>query len=459
MKKLSSLLLVILLLPAFSGKTAAYGLEWRGDFTAGHRLLLQDGNECSHVEYRLDLQPEARLGRSSFTGQLWLSSPGLPAGKNNMGDSEDLTGHNAPSSWDLEMREAYVDLYDFPLNGMDFRAGRQRIAWGAGDLVSPTDNLNPQDLLDIKDFGRRLGSDAVQLAWYPGDITLTAVYIPVFTPARLPANWLELFSQPAATNELPVPLVWTEQTNIKLQLPSSTPGESSAVGLKLSGRLGGYDLSLSYVDGRYDLPLVKEARGKFINPLDPMEGIELNEALLFFPRRRVLGFDLAGELAGAGVWAEAAVFFPEKVTTVTTIESGPIPLLVETKLLDKPYLKYLAGADYTFPDGTYVNLQYLHGFPHERGREALEEYFLFALEKTLQHGRVKIVPLAGMLKIRDFQKIKENYALVLAPEISWYPVDGAEITLGINWIEAAGDSLFSSFRENDEVYLKIKYSF
>ncbi|NLY89924.1 MAG: hypothetical protein GX085_09990, partial [Firmicutes bacterium] len=52
-----------------------------------------------------------------------------------------------------------------------------------------------------------------------------------------------------------------------------------------------------------------------------------------------------------------------------------------------------------------------------------------------------------------------NYALVLAPEVSWYPVDGAEITLGVNWIECAGDSLFSRFRDDDELYLKFKYSF
>src|SRR5690554_360560 len=446
MKKLFSLLVIILLFTAFPGKTTAYGLEWRGDFTTDHRLLLKDDNEFSHAEYRLNLRPEARLGRAAFTGELWLNSQGLPA----VEDSAGLTRHESISPWSLEIREAYLDIYDFPLDRVDFRAGRQRIAWGAGDMVSPTDNLDPKDLSNIKDFGRRLGSDAVQLTWYPGNITLTAVYIPVFTPARLPAGWMEPF--------LPPELAGLGGEKIEVNLPAATPQESSSFGLKLAGRLSGYDLSLSYVDGRYDLPLVEEIRGEFINPLNPMEGTNLNEASLFFPRRRVLGIDMAGELADVGIWAEAAVFFPEKVTTMTTIELDPTSPH-ETELLDKPYTKYLVGTDYTFKDGTYVNFQYIHGFPHERGREELEDYFLFALDKTLQHGRIKVTPLAGVLNIRDFQDIKNNYALVLAPEVSWYPVDGAEITLGVNWIETKGDSLFSSFRKNDEVYLKMKYSF
>ena len=50
----------------------------------------------------------------------------------------------------------------------------------------PHRQYQPLDLADFKDFGRRLGSDALQLNWYPGPVTVTAVYVPVFTPARLP---------------------------------------------------------------------------------------------------------------------------------------------------------------------------------------------------------------------------------------------------------------------------------
>lgn len=429
-------------------------LTWQGSFAGDYRLRLQDEQEFSHAAQRLTLLPEARLGAAKFAGEFWLNLQGRPAVDGPSG----LSTYESLSPWNLEVREAYVEIYDFPLDRMDLRAGRQLIPWGTGDLVSPTDNINPLDLSDFKDFGRRLGSDALQLTWYPGPVTVTAVYVPVFTPARLPSGWINLF--------LPPDLADLSEDKIILNLPAATLQES-AFGLKLAGRIGGYDLSVSYLDGRYDLPAPKEARGKITqitNPLNPLESLILDEVSLFFPRRRVLGLDFAGELGSAGIWAEVAVFFPEKVTTVTRIDMpDPLPdQTLETVYLDKPYTKYLVGTDYTFPGGTYLNFQFLHGFPHEQGVkeiEELEDYLFFALEKTVMNGRLKITPLAGLLAIQDFTDLRNNYALVLAPEVSWYPVDGAEITLGVNWIECAGDSLFSRFRDEDELYLKFKYSF
>ncbi len=441
------------------GSTCAYAqLDWHGSFSGDYRLRLQDEGKFSYAGQRFTLQPEARLGPARFTGEFGLELQGWP-------EVKDVSGLSADESifpWNLEAREAYLEIYDFPLDRMDFRVGRQLIPWGAGDLVSPTDNINPQDLADFKDFGRRLGSDALQFTWYPGLVTVTAVVVPVFTPARLPAGWKDLF--------LTTELAGLSEDKIKVNLPAAALRES-AFGVKLAGRIGGYDLSLSYLDGRYDLPEAKEVRGKveqITNPMNPLENLILDEVSLFFPRRRILGLDFAGELSSVGVWAEATVFFPEKVTRVERIEmpdmSGmPVPLpgeiTRETVVLDKPYTKYLVGADYTFPDGTYFNLQFVHGFPHERGAQELEDYFLFALEKTILNGRVKIVPLAGLLAVQDFDAVSKNYAVVLAPEVSWFPVDGAELTLGVDWIEAAGDSLFSRFRRDDEVYLKFKYSF
>jgi len=157
------------------------------------------------------------------------------------------------------------------------------------------------------------------------------------------------------------------------------------------------------------------------------------------------------------------------VTATLRTELSPTsPAQIQERvILTGAYTKYLLGTDYTFPDGTYCNLQFVHGFPHERGTEALadyfvfplEDYFLFAMEKTILNGRVKITPLAGLLAVQDWAAVSGNYALVLAPEVSWFPADGTEFTLGLNWLEAAGNSLYSRFRQNDELYLKFKFSF
>ncbi len=459
MRRLTVTLLLIVVLAVMAtgihSTCACAQLTLQGSFAGDYRLYLQNEQEFSHAAHRLTLLPEARLGAAKFTGEFWLNLQGRPA----VDDPSGLSAYGSIFPWNLEVREAYVELYDFPLDRMDLRAGRQLVPWGTGDLVSPTDNINPLDLADFKDFGRRLGSEALQLNWYPGPVTVTAVYVPVFTPARLPAGWMNLFLPP----EMAGMLTGVDEGKFIVNLPAASLRES-AFGLKLAGRIGGYDLSLSYLDGRYNLPEAKEVRGaitEIANPLNPMEHMVLEEVSLFFPRRRVVGLDFAGELGSAGIWAEAAVFFPEKVTRTTRIDMlDPYPDYTgETVVLEQAYTKYLVGADYTFPGGTYLNLQFLHGFPHERGAGELEDYLIFALEKTVLNGRVKITPLAGLLAVQDFSDIRNNYALVLAPEVSWYPVDGAEITLGVNWLQCAGDSLFSRFQDDDEVYLKFKYSF
>lgn len=445
MKRLTTVFLLLLLLSAMA--TSVSALDLPGNFTGDYRLRFNEEKEISQAGLGLTLQPEARLGPAKFSGEFRLALPGWPAVQTASG----LTAYPQILPWELEAREAYLEIYDFPIDRMDFRAGRQLIPWGVGDRVSPNDNLNPQDLAEISDFGRRLGTDGFQLVWYPGDLTVTAVLVPVFIPARLPAGWQELF--------LPPELAGLRAEEIRVTLPDASWREA-AFGLKVAGRLGGYDLSLSYLDGRYDLPVPKEIRGELIVPGNP-QSWQAKGATLFFPRRRVLGAAFSGEVGSAGLWAEAAVFFPDKVTTLTKIEQeSPMPVQTrETVVLSDPYTKYLVGTDYTFPDGTYINLQFVHGFPHELGAEKLEDYFLFALEKTVLNGRVKITPLAGLLTVQDWAAVRKNYALVLAPEVSWFPADGTEFTLGVNWIEAAGNSLFNRFRQNDELYLKFKYSF
>ncbi|MCK7509029.1 MAG: hypothetical protein MZV70_36675 [Desulfobacterales bacterium] len=68
--------------------------------------------------------------------------------------------------YNLEIRELYIQLYGFLFDNLDVTSGRQRIVWGTADKLNPTDNLNPLDLEDILDFGRRRGSDAINLNYY-----------------------------------------------------------------------------------------------------------------------------------------------------------------------------------------------------------------------------------------------------------------------------------------------------
>jgi hypothetical protein len=414
--------------------------------TEDHFSLTEDINNTWH-EYRLSVQLKAAFeDKADFFSECWIRTWGVP----NILGSADLTDRDKVVTMNIALREAYVDIYDFFIEHLNLRIGRQRIAWGAGDKLNPTDNLNPYDLENIWDFGRHLGSDGMRAYYYLDNFSFTFVYIPLFTPALLPkGSWAEILSPPL---ELPGGLTLGGISDT-VSLPPTSLADSSTLGAKISFLLFNFDVSASYVYGRDSLPIADKST--FTTTGLPQVDIT-NE--LFFPRVHIVGADLAGELFSIGVWAEAAVFFPEKVTLTTdsTAIGGGIQ---KTTVLKEPYIKYVVGFDYTFSNGIYINVQYLHGFFHERGPENLHDYFLVGMDWKLFDDKIKISPLTGGIEIDDFSDIAGNYAVFYSPQICLYPIDNAEITIGCIIIEGTDTTTFGRAKNNDEFYLRMKYSF
>jgi len=357
--------------------------------------------------------------------------------------------------WGLEFREAYIDIYGFLSDNLDLRIGRQRIVWGTADMLNPTDNLNPDDLEDIFDFGRHLGSNAVKASYYLGDIAVTGVFIPIFTPATMPyGDWAEAFSTP-----LTIPAGMTiGQYEDHIILPENKLSETSSFGFKVATTLFSYDVSLSYYKGRDDLPLLSSVS---LTPMDTL-GTFAAKAEMIYPPMRVIGADIAGSIGDIGIWAEGALFMPEKQYSYVSFPNPQLGTMVtqeEIALDDKPYLKYIIGGDYTFKNGWYVNGQYLHGFIHERGQDNLNDYFFIRLEKKFMHDALRFVPFGGALTITDWNDIKNNYGFTGGPEIDYYPFDGLEISLGAFFIDGKGANLFGQLKNKDEAFLKVRYSF
>jgi len=424
-------------------------IQWNGYLLADDRLYVKDDMDFSWQEYRLDLKTEGNPAQNThFYSELWLRSIGFPA----VQESSDLIDEDIVSPLNVDMREAYVDLYGFLFNDLDIRIGRQRIAWGTADKLNPTDNLNPDDLEDIWDFGRHLGSDGLQATYYLGDFTFTGVYIPIFTPAVLPGgDWASALSP---SLELPPGLTLGE-TSDTIILPENNLKDSSTIAVKIATYLFGYDFSLSYVYGRDDLPLATKV---ILTPASvPGEADVASE--LMYTRMHIVGMDCAGAIAVVGIWAEAGIFFPEKVTITTDLSGFGMGIQETTALDNNPYIKYVVGADYTFKNGVYINGQFLHGFIHERGKDNLEDYFMFGMEKKLFSEKLKISPISGGVEIKDLNNIKNNYALIFSPEITYYPFDSTELVTGLRIIEGTSTTTFGKVKDNDELYFKAKYSF
>jgi hypothetical protein len=429
--------------------TTATEVKWNGYLQTDNRLRLKGDNDFSWQEYRLDLKIEVKpSAKAHFYSEVWLRSFGFPSAQT----SSDLVDKNKVSPLNLDFREAYVDLYGFLFDNLDIRIGRQLVAWGTADKLNPTDNLNPDDLEDLWDFGRHLGSDGLKASFYLKDYTFSLIYIPIFTPAVLPrGDWASALSP---SMELPTGLILGNLSD-KIITPKNNFKESSITGVKISKNLFGYDFSLSYVYGRDDLPLVRKVT---FTPTTTRGEVDI-ESELIYPRLHIAGIDMAGAIANIGVWAEAAVFFPEEVNMITDLSALGMGTQESIALDDKPYVRYVVGADYTFKNGIYINGQYLHGFIHERGNGNLNDYFMFGLEKKFFNDKLKIAPITGGIVISDFKDIKNNYALILSPEITYYPVDNAEISLGARWIDGKNTTSFGRVKDKDELYLKLKYSF
>ena len=415
------------------------------------RMQTGGDNDFTWNENRLDLTLGANpSGDAHLYSELWLLNYGFP----RISSSSDLIDSEKISPWELDLREAYIDLYGFLLDDLDLRIGRQRIAWGTADKLNPTDNLNPDDLRDVWDFGRHLGSDAMKATYYWGDFTFTGAFIPIFKPAVMPSgDWAAALSPPM---ELPTGLTLIYMSD-NIVMPENNIENASVGGAKIATTLLNYDLSLSYVYGRDDLPLAKNVRIHSFLFDDTLGNVEVWTELIY-PRMQVAGFDMAGALFSVGVWAEAAMFIPEKIVMTTDLSAMGMGVQ-ESTVLDDPYIKYVVGADYTFKNGIYINAQYLHGFIHERGSDNLEDYFMFGMEWKLFDDKLKITPIGGGIEIKDFEEIEDNYALIYSPEITYHPIDNADVSLGARILDGTESTAFGRLEDNDEVYLKVKYSF
>lgn len=432
-------------------------LKLSGELRVDERFLLKENKDWAWNETRLSLNLDKNIsGNSSFRSEIWLRNLGLP----KLFHSAELYNKEILDPYNLEIREAFVRINGFLTENLDLSIGRQRIVWGTADKLNPTDNLNPLDLEDILDFGRRRGSDALNLQYYFNNrYSLQAVYLPFFRPANLPVGIFASALNPEI--QLP-PGVILKGTTDTLLMPRYNLSQSATYGLKLKGFAGGMDFSFSYVNGIDGLPF--SIRNTIV-PADASGGVNISSQLSFV-RNHIIGADLATSIGGMGFWAEAALYIPEEDVVMTNdltalFPLSPEPVTKDSLLLDnsKPYLKFIAGSDYFFADGSYFNFQYMHGFMHERGRKNLNDYFFVQYEKRFLNEKLRIAPVAGAFIVSKWNQLKNNYALVYMPEISYQASVNAEITLSAVLFDGKGENLFAGLNEYNMFIFKMIYSF
>lgn len=447
------LLLALLVSPHLSAQSEE-GLKLSGEFKTDQRVVLKVKNDWAWNENRLSLKLDKRIsGSTRFYSELWVRNMGLPTVNSMSG----LYNKGIIDPFSFEVREAYVRMQDFPIKNMDFSFGRQHISWGTADQLNPTSNLNPYDLEDLLDFGRRRGTEALNLQYYFNhDFSLQAVYVPFFRPANLPVGIFADVLMPEM--ELPMGMQLGQLTDT-IVMPAPNFRENATAGLRFKGFAGGIDFSVSYAWTYDGLPMASYNKIGAAG----FTGLVPLRTSLKYARTHIFGADFATTIGGFGLWGEAAVVLPHEDFIMRNDVSDLIgfPLVIDSLILDKtePYVRFIVGSDYNFSDGSYMNLQYMHGFIHEHGQGNLNDYFFMRYEKSFFREKLKISPLSGAFIVTDWKELKSNYAIIYMPEVGYMATPNTEIKLAALIAEGKGDNMFVKLKDFNMLMLKLIYSF
>ncbi len=344
--------------------------------------------------------------------------------------------------------ETYLRVHN-PVPGLTLTAGRQLVHWGAADAINPTDNWNPPDYSDpftwdarrpawmlhadyspVNEFGVELGAKPLfEPALSVSDRWLHVDYLPSeFAVREGLAQQFIGYGLDSATARL-VAGMYAINIAEDYQLPANRLRDMTYGG-RIRTHFSVFDLSASVLRGYDYLPtavseVVTDTATKIMS-------FTLHER---YARRTVIGGDMTTNVAGVGLWAEAAWSAYDDT-------------------LPEDELSVIGGLDYNLA-GFYLNAQYLHGqFPLALAQTSAKpdkDFVLAALERKLFADRL-LLRAGGAVDVK-------HGSLAFMPLARWMPADAIELDLtGFVFAGAAG-SAFAPLDANDEACFGARYRF
>jgi hypothetical protein len=330
------------------------------------------------------------------------------------------------------VRELYADL---KVGHVDLRIGKQEIRWGRADGFNPTDNLVPYDYLNTF-ADERIPVGAAKADCYVRGARFEAVWLPSFTPSRLPRvgqRWFPSLPSTAtgsgAPDTAPIPLSYGDGSTT---YPARTLGNSQWA-LRWNQLVPRAEFSVSYFDGLDDLPYFTITPQPFPEAA-PSTLILLNRS---FYRVQVAGADFASSIGPFGVRAEAAFFN----------QNDPA---------NHDHFLFVAGVDRTWGDW-FVILQYTDQavagtvsntavFPDL----GLKSTMLLRVERTLAPAASVELKSALQLRNGDFL-LQALYSRALTND--W------RLKIGTTLFVGPRETYLGQFRDNGYLNLQLTYSF
>ena len=386
-----------------------------------------DFDITDEINDNLDWKLKINLSTEKYTNQ-----------KDDWHDSYDLD-----NKFKFSTSEAYLNYSTDHQVKLDVCLGKQYVKLGAGDGITTFTLLEPIYAKNMEDLTNSASVWGGKLVWYPGDFTVTAFYQPLITPAKLEgevseaAQAIKLATLLEATKGLPI-----DPTTIVTKIETIDYKEDPLAGaaLKVSHQIAGYDLSAIWESGYSPIALPAE----FL--------MNENKLICKYMPTQKIGTTVTGTLGDFGTWGELTYTIPKK-----DFYDSNITALLENveneqyKLSDKPYLTGLIGADYFLPKGTYINLQVLHGLPHEISANMLSTAVIADISKTFKADKIKI-ELTG---IGDFT----NKGYVISPKIEYQTTPNSQAWIKGTILGGDEGTLYDALSDKGQIACGVKVVF
>ena len=345
--------------------------------------------------------------------------------------NEYRSNFSADEAFDQTLREVYLDIF---LDSMDLRLGKQQVVWGEAIGLRITDVVNPQDFREfiLDDFiDSRIPLWMAKINYYIHDYNLEILWIPVFEPQRMA---LEGSSWEWTFNKINAPPGFSLNMHDPDE-PAKNLGNSE-YGLRLSGLVGGWNLSAGHLYVWDDAP-ARHTR------LDlPNAALNVSQQ---YHRLHVLGFTFANAFGRFVPRGEFSYTLGKYFSTSAAAVDG---------LARKDVLYYMLGSDYSFSDYLF-NLQFIQkvimNYSEGIYEDRIQNNFSFWFQAKLINATLR----PEFLSIYD----ADHGSWLIRPKIAYDLTDHLALIIGTDIIVGDPRSFLGQFDNNDRVYFECKYSF
>jgi hypothetical protein len=444
-------------------------------------------SEAQLPSLRIDLELTQRFGgrfrwKLGTTGR--VGGPVVDPSGAGLFDLGHTFQNIAPS---LELDEAWVEYRG---DTLDLRVGNQRFFWGKLDAQQPNDLLSPRQWHDplITDEKRtKIAVPAVSADWYfpdswqpflPDESRVSLVWQPFAVPWRYPLTderWFAPALRAPATIVLgaipgtPCPCDLALDQSVRNTAPPVRSLNNGNVGLRLSARSAGVDWDLVYFNG-YD-PQPNFSVAVQLHEMASVGEVGLSADVVVQPayeRFQSLGGGAAFE-AGDFTWRTELAYRSDRPWPMTLaevrrgIEEAPqaVDALINGhEVLLPAYVKRDAvewgvGADTFFFDDLHAILELHQTLLIDNDVRLLvrnvDTKIILTLRKPLWNQRVEteFVALFGVESGYQLLRVEADYAFT----------DALHLKAGALLVAGTFDSLIGQYRNNDEAFFRMVWSF